>query len=321
MPRFVAALLSFSLLLAAPLAIDGQPARTARIGYIGRPGVVPDALAQGLRDLGYAQKDFVIERRGTGGPEHLALMAADLARSNVDVIVAATTFAALAAKRATSVIPVVTVNADPLGSGLISSLARPGGNVTGLSGLGARVERQATSTAEGSGPGGASSSCTPTFSLRHGSGRRKGNAGGRRTLGVTLAWFQAGPSGDYPNVISGAAQEAGTGLLVYIGTNPVDDVHASRIVELAAQYRLPAIYDERDFVLHAGGLMAFGPDLRALARRAAHYVDRILKGVKPGELPVEQPTKFELVINLKTAKTLGLTIPQSVLLRADEVIQ
>ncbi len=316
-------------IVAAPLAAEAQQAaRVARIGWLGdNPAATPHlrvAFRQGLRDLGYVEgRNVVIEYRDAEGKlERLPALAAELVALKVDVIVAPNTPAALAAKQATRTLPIVFTTApDPVQSGLVTNLARPGGNVTGLSILapeliGKRLE-QLTQAVPGVNrvaalwqPG--------ALGERTDKDNLKAAEVAARALGVRLQFVEARGPADIDRAFSEMTRARAGGLTVL--STPMFGSERRRLVDLAAKNRLPAVYQFREYV-DAGALMSYGPDLADLYRRAATYVDKILKGAKPGDLPVEQPTKFELVINMKTAKALGLTIPPSVLLRADEVIQ
>jgi putative tryptophan/tyrosine transport system substrate-binding protein len=316
-------------LVAAPLVAEAQQAaKIARIGFLSlnlAPNPhLPEAFRQGLRDLGYVEgRNVVIEYRDAEGkPERFPALAAELVALKVDVILVGSTPQALAAKQATKTIPIVFIGtADPVGSGLVTSLARPGGNVTGLSNLAAELVGKRLEQLMQAVPG-----VTRVAVLWH-----PGNLGDRtekemlkaadvaaRALGVRLQFVEARGPADFDRAFSDMTR-AYAGALTVLPSNMFSN-ERRRLVDLAAKNRLPAVFPFRDFA-DAGGLMAYGPNLADLSRRAATYVDKILKGAKPADLPVEQPTKFELVINLKTAKALGLTIPQSVLGRADEVIQ
>jgi putative ABC transport system substrate-binding protein len=316
-------------LLTAPLAADAQQAaKIARIGYLAANLTVSlhmnEAFRQGLRDLGYVEgRNVVIEYRDAEGkPERLPALAAELVGLKADVIVASDTPAALAAKQATRTLPIVFIGAgDPVTSGLISSLPRPGGNVTGLSLLapelrGKRLElvTQAvpgvTRVAVLWQPGG--------LGERTGKDQLKEVEVAARALGVRLQVVEARGPADFDRAFSDMTR-ARAGALTVLGSAMFAN-ERRRLVDLAAKHRLPGVYGFREYV-DAGGLMAYGPNVADLFRRAATYVDKILKGTKPGDLPVEQPTKFELVINLKAAKALGLTIPPSLLGRADQVIE
>jgi ABC-type uncharacterized transport system substrate-binding protein len=318
-----------AVLLAAPLAAEGQQAaKIARIGLL-TLNVAPnphlrEAFRQGLRDLAYVEgRDVVIEYRDAEGkPERLPALAAELVALKVDVIVAPGAPQALAAKQATSTLPIVfTAVADPVTDGLVTSLARPGGNVTGLSSLapelaGKRLEllKQAvpglTRVAVLWQPG--------AFGDRTDKDLLKRTDVAARALGVRLQVVEARGPADFDRAFSDMTRARAGALTVLPSTMFSNE--RRRFVDLAAKHRLPAVYQWREFV-DAGGLMSYGPNLVDLFRRAASYVDKILKGAKPADLPVDQPTKFELMINLKTAKALGLTIRPSVLARADEVIE
>jgi putative ABC transport system substrate-binding protein len=329
MMRLVVTLLALAL-LAAPLAVEAQQVgKSFRIGILGNvPLTDPEgarlwgAFIQGLRELGYVEgRNITIEHRSSEGKyERLPALAADLVRLQVDVIVAPATQNPIVARQATQTIPIVmTSGGDPVASGLVASLARPGGNVTGLAFLAAPeiVGKQLELLKE----------IAPQVSQVALLGN-SGNQGyqlwlgaamvAAPSLGLRLQTLDARGPDDFEKAFATMTKGRSGALLV-----PSDGMfilHRSRIIDLAAKRRLPAMYGTSEFV-DAGGLMFYGPSLRDNFRRAAIYVDKILKGVKPADLPVEQPTKFELVINLKTAKALGLTIPQSVLLQADEVIQ
>ena len=311
-------------LLAAPLAAEAQQAgKIYRIGFLNpRSGQNEwdEAFRQTLRELGYVEgRTITIEYRwGAGNEERLAEMAAELVQLKVDIIVAAATVAIQAAKRATNTIPIVMAAvSDPVGIGIVASLSRPGGNVTGLTLMtpdlaGKRLQwlreilPKTTRVAILGGRGGA----TRLF-------LEQMRAAAEQT-GVQLVLPEVGGAEDLPGAFTAMQRERAQALIVEVG--PLTSDHRRRIVELAAQYRLPAMYEVRGFV-ESGGLMSYGPSIVEMYRRTAVYVAKILKGAKPADLPVEQPEKFELVINLKTAKALGLTIPPSLLGRADEVIQ
>ncbi len=318
-------------ILAGPLSADAQqPGKVYRIGMLGISPEVPttrpllDAFRQGLRDLGYVDgKNIVIEYRwAQGRVERFPELAAELARLKVDVIVAGPTPAGLAAKHVTTTIPiVVVVMADPVRDGLVQSLARPGGNVTGLTFLAPELVPKRLQLLKEAIPG---VSRVAAFWHPGVYGERtmrdmvNETEVAARTLGVQLQFLEARSPNDFDRAFSAMTRERADALIVL--PSPMLYGEHKRIVDLAAKHRLPAIYPFREAV-DAGGLMAYGANILDLFRRAATFVDKILKGAKPADLPVEQPTKFELVINLKTANALGLTIPQSVLIRADEVIQ
>ncbi|TMH21568.1 MAG: ABC transporter substrate-binding protein [Betaproteobacteria bacterium] len=315
---------------AAPFTAEAQQAtKVARIGYLANnPATSPylrETFLQGLRDLGYVEgRNLVIEyREAEGKADRLPALAAELVALKVDVILAAgSTLTARVAKEATTTIPIVfAAVGDPVGSGLVTSLARPGGNVTGLSGLTAELVGKRLELLKQAVPGvdrvavlwfpGALGERTDKDMLREAEAAA-------RALAVRLQVVEARGPADFDRAFSDMTR-ARAGALTVLPSNMFLREHR-RLVDLAAKNRLPAVYTFREFV-DAGGLMSYGANQPDLFRRAATYVDKILKGAKPGDLPVEQPTKFELIINLKTAKDLGLTIPQSVLARADEVIQ
>ncbi len=316
-------------LLAAPFTAEAQQAaKVARIGYLAVDRAasphMTEAFLQGLRDLGYVEgRNVVIEYRDAEGKlERLPALAAELVGLKVDVIVAGGTPQALAAKQATRTVPIVFAAAgDPVTSRLVTSLARPGGNVTGLSALAPELVGKCLEHLKQAVPGVSRVAVLwqpGAYPERTEKDMLKGADVAARALGVRPQFVEARGPADFDRAFSDMTTARAGALTVLPSTMFI--IERRRLVDLAAKTRLPAVYAYREFV-GAGGLMAYGADLADMFRRAATYVDRILKGTKPGDLPVEQPTKFELVINLKTAKALGLTIPQSVLLRADEVIQ
>ena len=317
-------------LVAAPLAAEAQQAvKIARIGFLtpnmaASPPHVREAFLQGLRDLGYVEgRNVVIEYRDAEGKsERFPALAAELVALKVDVIVAPGTPAALAAKQATRTLPIVfPIAGDPVTSGLVTSLARPGGNVTGLSILDPDLVGKCLEQLKQAVPG---VSGVAVLWQPGGLGERtdkdmlKGAEVAASALGVRLQFVEARGPADFDRAFSEMTRARAGALTVLPSTMFLHE--RRRLVDLAARNRLPAVYPWREAV-DAGGLMAYGANIADLFRRAATYVDKILKGAKPADLPVEQLTKFELVINLKTAKALGLTIPQSVLGRADQVIE
>jgi putative ABC transport system substrate-binding protein len=271
------------------------------------------------RELGYVEgQNILIEGRYYGDrSERLPALAAELVRLKVDVIVAGAPPAPEAAQRATATIPIVMANhPDPVGSGLVASLARPGGNVTGLSSLTPELVGKRLQLLKEAVPGISrvavlSNPTIPTVRLD-----LRAAEVAARSLKVQLQVLEARAPSDFA---SAAMTKDRAGALIVLG-GPMFFGHRTRIVELAAQSRLPAMYGQKEYA-EAGGLMAYGVNTRESFGRAATYVDKIPKGAKPGDLPIEQPTKFDFVVNLKTAKALGLTIPPSLLLRADEVIR
>ena len=315
--------------LSAPLGADAQQAgKVARIGVLGNlPPTTPAAarivnsLVQGLHDLGYVEgQDIAFEWRFVEGRfERFPEFAAELVRLRVDIIVAMNTPATVAAKDATRTIPIVTVTAaDPVGQGLVASLARPGGNVTGLTSVLIELSAKQLQLLKQAVPKVTRVAVlwNPTHPV-HALMLREVEAAAL-VSGVQLQRLPAPGPKEFDSAFSAMIKERAGALLV-LG-DPIFFAHRIRLSELAAKSRLPTMYAERTYV-EAGGLMAYGPSYADLSRRAATYVDKILKGAKPGDLPVEQPTRFELVINLKTAKALGATIPPSILIRADQVIQ
>ena len=302
-------------LLATLRAAEAQPqAKVPRIGFLGSSSPSPyepiiDALRQGMRELGWVEgHNVTIEFRWAEGElERLPALAAALARLEVDVIVTQGTPAAIAAKHATQTLPIIFVQVgDPLGSGLITSLARPGGNLTGLSHLAFAVPKASRVAVL----------WHPDFSP-HVEGLH-GLKSAAQALGVELQPVAFRRPQDFEAGIAGMSQGGADALLVM--GHPMTFNAATHLAELAMRGRLPAIALYREFA-QAGGLMAYGASIAHLYRRAASYVDKILKGAKPADLPVEQPMKFELIINLKAAQALGITIPPSLLVLADEVFQ
>jgi ABC-type uncharacterized transport system substrate-binding protein len=314
-------------LLTAPLAAEAQQAaKAARIGFLSlSPGRTPTMdISPGLRELGWIEgQNIAIEYRWAAGREHqLPALAAELVRLKVDVIVTSSTPAAQAAKRATTTIPIVaTFVADPVGGGLVASLSRPGGNITGLttlaSGLGAKrlellkaVVSRSTHMAVLWQPGILGERTTREME------KETKDAGA--ALGLQLRFVEARAPDDFEQAFA-TMREARVGGLLVLPSPTLFEARKS-IVAHAAKSRLPAVYPWRE-AASVGGLMSYGTNFPDMYRRAATYVDKILKGAKPADLPIEQPTTFELVINLKTAKALGLTIPPSLLQRADQVIE
>ncbi len=312
-----------------PLAVNAQqPAgKVSRIGYLasnlGNQGPV-EAFRQGMRDLGYVEgRNLVIEYRdGQGKLEPLPALAAELVALKVDVIVASSTAAALAAKRVTSVVPIVfgTVP-DPVSTGLVASLARPGGNVTGLSNLNADLVGKCLEYITQAIPGTkrvAVLSQPGAFGEHTEEEMLKAAKVAAHALGIQLQFVEARSPNDIDKAfaeITGANPDA---VIVLVSGMLLGE--RKRLVDLAAANRLPVLYTFRELA-DAGGLMSYGTSLADLFRRAASYVDKILKGAKPADLPVEQPVKLELVINLKTAKALGLIVPPTLVARADQVIE
>jgi len=315
--------------LSAPLAVDAQqPGKVWRIGSLGM-GHIPvpvsnpiwDAFLQQLRELGYVEgQNIVIEYRSAEGrAERLPDLAAELVNLKVDVIVAGGTPPPLAAKHATRTIPIVMAAAgDPVGSGLVASLARPGGNVTGLSTFTPELAGKRLQLLKEVVPGVSRVAVLWNAANPYAALVTRETEAAARKLGVQVQSLEVRGPDDFEHALPAAIRGRAGALIVV--DDPLTFLYRMRIADFAARNRLPAMYGFREYA-EAGGLMAFGANLADLYRRAATYVDKILKGAKPADLPVEQPTKFELVINMKIANALGLTIPQSVLVRADEIIQ
>ena len=315
--------------LGAPLAAEAQPGgKVWRIGVLANGHAPPleDAFRQGLQERGYVEgRNLVLEWRfSEGRDERFADFAAEFVRLKVDLIGTVTNPAAQAAKKATNTIPIVMGSSlSPERIGLVASLARPAGNVTGLSlNTGPEIAGKMLQLLKEAVPkvsrvSTLASNLTRVWFEESGTPVREIAAAGQG-LGLTLVPIVARGPDDFAGAFADAAQGRAEALLVESGGPAF--VHRRLIVESAAKHRLPAVYPFREFA-EDGGLMTYNVDLKDLYRRAGGYVDKILKGAKPADLPVEQPTKFELVINLKTAKALGLTIPQSLLARADEIIQ
>jgi putative tryptophan/tyrosine transport system substrate-binding protein len=307
------------------LAVEAQQPTTSRIAFLlmgsSQAGLTSafDAFREGLRELGWSENENIaIEYRWAGeSPNRLPELAADLVRLKVDVIIGSTP-GALAAQRITTSIPIIMCIADDaLKQGLVTNLARPGANITGMTAFaselaGKRLELLREATPKISrvallwNPPGSS----PDY--------MKDSQTAARSFGVTLQSVEIRTADDFERGFASVLRGRAEALVV--GPGQFLFSHQRRIVEFASRHRLPSIYAWKDPV-SAGGLIAYGVNIPQVYRRAAYYVDKILRGTKPGDLPVEQPTKFDLVINLKTAKALGLTIPQSILVRADQIIQ
>jgi putative ABC transport system substrate-binding protein len=315
------ALLTFSVRTEAQ-----QSAKITRIGYLDAVSLSVnaariEAFRQGLRELGYVEgKNIVIEwRSAEGKADRLPALAAELVRLKVDIIVAAGTSDTRAAKEATTTIPIVmTQDTDPIGTGFVASLARPGGNITGLSTLAPEVSGKRLELLK---------EIIPKLSRVAvlGTSTRTGNAQSLKEVELAAGAFKVQVQyldvldvKDIETAFRAATKERAEAVLVL--QSPVTFSQRPQIVDLAVKSRLPAIYPQTEYT-EAGGLMYYGANTPDLFRRAATYVDKILKGAKPAEIPVEQPTKFEFIINLKAAKQIGLTIPPNVLTRANKVIK
>jgi putative ABC transport system substrate-binding protein len=311
-----------AVVFAQPLVLEAQqPLKIARIGYLSPSSATADysygeAFRQGLRTVGYIEgRNVVIETRYADGRlDRLRGLAGELVQLNVDVIVAAPTPAVRAAQQATRTTPIVMVSGDPVGEGLVVGLARPGGNITGYATAVAEITTKRVEflkaivpklshVAHLTAPDIARSTVTQT------------EAAGR-SLALQVMTTMVRNSNEIDQAFSTMQQKHAGGVVVSLALRE----HWDQITDLARKSRLPTISGPREFA-QAGGLMAYGPDYPDLFRRAATHVDKILKGAKPADLPIERPTKFEFVINLKTAKALGLTIPQSMLLQADLLVE
>jgi putative ABC transport system substrate-binding protein len=321
----VASLIILSLCFAAPYVAVAQ--QIPRIGYLTTLpwcGSVPttDAFRQGLRDLGYVEgKNIIIDcRSGDGKADRLPQLATELVNLNVNVIVAAGgELIARAAKQATQTIPIVMTNAsDPVATGLIRSLARPGSNVTGLVTISPELGGKRLALLKEAFPKVDRVAVLTNPVNPEQNARLKELEVAAQALALQLQVLEVREPGDFDVAFSAMTRQNAHALLP-LG-DPLTVSNRTRLVDFAARNRLPAMYHRMEFV-DVGGLMAYGPNYDDLFRRAATFVDKILKGARPGDLPVEQPTKFELVINLKTAKALGLLIAPSVLARADKIIE
>jgi putative ABC transport system substrate-binding protein len=315
--RFV--LTSVAAALAAPLAAEAQQgAKVYRIGALGTGE--PELLRQTLREAGYVEgPHLTIEWRSADGrPERFGDLAAELVRLKVDVLVASNPAATFAAKKATASIPIVMVNTpDPVQLGLVASLGRPGGNITGTTSLSAdlsvkQLELLKEAIPQASRVAVLWNPANPWHPLAI-----KGAERAARSLLLRLHHVEVRAGEDLEAAFTAMTKERADGVLVL--SDPMTFFHRARIADLAAKRRLPTMHGVRGYV-DAGGLMSYWANQADLYRRAVSYVDRILKGAKPGDLPIEQPTRFELVINMKTARALRLPIPPSLLARADEVI-
>jgi putative tryptophan/tyrosine transport system substrate-binding protein len=302
-----------------------QPNKVWRIGFLASnlpytPTPRMEVFRQGLRELGYVEgKDIIIEARfNQGRLDQLPELAAELVKLNVDLIVAIGTQAAQAAKSATKTIPIIATSGDPIASGLVGSLAHPGGNVTGLANLSFELAPKRLELLKEAVPKLSRVAVLWSADNRNSAQGLPETETAARSLGIKLQSVSVKGRDDLQQAFSSMSKErAGAFILL---RSPLILIQLKQIVALAAQNRLPAMYDERAFA-EAGGLMSYGTLLADLDRRLATYADKIFKGAKPGDLPVEQPTRFELVINLKAAKQIGLTIPQSMLYRADRLIK
>jgi putative tryptophan/tyrosine transport system substrate-binding protein len=324
--KITAVALSVMLLALSYSASAQQSTKIPRIGFVSNTSpsaVAPrlDAFRQGLRELGYLEgKNIVIEyRHSEGKSDRLAGLVAELVRLKIDVIVTSGPSVTRAAKKTTSAIPIVFAQeGDPVGSGLVASLARPGGNITGLSTISPELHGKRLEILKEVVPNLARVAVLGTSTVEGHALFLKEQEPASRALRLQLQYLDLLNSRDIEIAFRTASKGRVDAIVLLSG--PVLNAHVSKVVDLAAKSRLPAMYNFPEFV-EAGGLMTYGVNNADMARRAATYVDKILKGAKPAELPVEQPIKFEFIINLKAAKQIGLTIPPNVLARADKVIR
>jgi putative ABC transport system substrate-binding protein len=324
--RDLAALVGSLGLVCHPVKADAQQtASPRRIGVL-TVSSLPESKAaqefrQGLRDAGYAEgRDVVIEWRSANGDyAQVPELAADLVQSKVDVIVVESTVAARAINHATPAIPIVmAIVADPVGSGLVASLAHPGGNVTGLSLMMAELNTKRLQLLKDTIPRLTRVAVLWNPDTPYHPKVIEDLKAAASSLSMELTFVSARTPEEFGSAFSAFNRAHAQALDVI--DDPVFGIHRMTLIKLASKVRLPAIYSHRGFA-DEGGLMSYGTNFDDLFRRSAGYVDKILKGAKPRDLPIEQPTKFELIVNLKVAKALGITIPQSILLRADEVIR
>jgi putative ABC transport system substrate-binding protein len=325
--RILVWLVAAILLITASPVEAQQPAKIPRLEYLSNSDPTSestslDATRRALRERGYIEGQNIAfaYRYAEGKVDRLPDLAAELVRSKVDIIIAVNFQGIQAAKNATTTIPIVMVNVgrDPVEGGLIESLARPGGNVTGMANLGIELGGKRLELLKE-----AVTKITRVAELYDPANPGnlvgvKGLLPAARTLKLTMQPWEVRGADDFERVFSAMGKQRPDGLYVHGG--PLMYTNQKRIAGFALKSRLPSIYSQTEYV-HAGGLMSYGNDITEHYRRVAYYVDKILKGASPTDLPVEQPTKFEFVINLKTAKQIGLTIPQSLLYRADKVIR
>jgi len=324
---FIIAVLLSTIGAAPPLVDAQQGPKVAKIGWLNpaTPAATAhqlEAFRRGLRELGHVEgKTFVLELRyGEARTERLPDLARELVSLKVDVIVASGDPAIAVAKQQTRTIPIVMpVSTDPLGIGFVASLARPGGNVTGLSLMAPELSGKRLELLKDTVPGLSRVTFLWNPDIRGGVLDYNQTEAAARSLRLQLQSVEVSRGEDLDRAFSTITEQRAQALVV-AAPSIVFFSNREKVVSFAQKNRLPSMYGNRDYV-DAGGLMSYGPNIADMFRRAAVYVDKILKGAKPAELPVEQPTRFELVVNLKAAKALGLTVPQSVLIRADQVIQ
>ena len=302
-----------------------QTRRIASIGYLTTRALEFEkrwlgAFREGMRELGYSEGRnlLIVERHAAGQPAKVPALAAELVQLKVDVIVASESISSVEAKKATSTIPIVSLSQDPVALGLVASLARPGGNVTGMSDYHAGMASKRLELLKEVAPAALRFAVFINPAIRPNLLQLEDLQAVARAMGVTVLPFDIQTADDIDRAFA-AMPGMGAQALVLLPGGAISS-HQKRIAELAMKARLPAIFTVSTWA-EVGGLMAYGTDFTTYYRRAATHVDKILRGAKPGDLPIEQPTKFDLVVNLKTAKAIGITIPQSVLARADRVIK
>ena len=320
--------LAVAFAMCGAVAEAQQPKKVPRIGYLSgvdpaREAVRAEAIRLALRELGYVEgQNIAIEYRyAEGKRDRFPELAAELVRLKVDIIVGPSGSAPIrAAKNATKTIPIVMMSlaADPVEAGFVDSLARPGGNVTGLTTLSRELGGKRLELLKEAVPKLARVAVLYDAAAPSTAQVKEDLLVAARALGLTVRFWEVRDAGGFERVFAALSKQRPEGL--YVPPGPLMAANEKRIAGFALKNRLPSVYSNNEAV-DAGGLIYYGADLAASYRRAAYYVDRILKGAKPADLPVEQPTKFELVINLKTAKQIGLMIPQSLLYRADKVIK
>jgi putative ABC transport system substrate-binding protein len=320
----VVSILFLVVLLAVAVIAEAQQAKVPRSAFLAGGSRSGDSLLletfwQRMKEIGYIEgKNIAAEYRfAEGVPERLPNLAAELVRLNVDAIVAPGS-GAVAAKKATNTIPIVITFGDPIGSGLVASLARPGGNVTGLSSFDSELGGKQLELLKEAFPSVSRVAVLWWSGIGQDALLLRDMKVAAGALQVTLQSLEVRGVDDFEPAFSAIKKDRANALIAL--RNPLTATHRTRIVDFAAKSRLPAIYRDGEFV-DAGGLMSYGVNVADLWGRAANYVDKILKGTKPADLPVEQPKKFEFIINLKAAKQIGLTIPPNVLARADKVIR
>ncbi len=320
MKKFAVFVLAFAISASTYSVVAQQAGKVYRIGFLTPKRSIPHPVfLDGLRALGYVEgRNLVIEHRsGEGRVGRLPALAAELAALKVDVIVTHSTPGVRAAKKATRTIPIVM---GPVGnavrSGLVESLSRPGGNVTGSSFFGAELNGKRVEILKETLPSMSRLAIIEHPSVKYLDNRDTDSTA--QSLGLEVRHYFARTPGDYERVFAAMKRQGAEAVLMR--ASPIFSNNPRAFIEVAARYRLPVIYPWRKFAV-GGGLIAFGPDLAEMWRRAATFVDRILRGANPEDMPVERPTKFKLIVNLKTAKALGIAIPRSILLRATEVIE